>query len=134
MTDIKKTIEHLKELEAGASPGPWEHAIYKYSQEIKFSHRRSSYAFVSSDPNVKFIVAMRNALPELLPKWKQLEERAEKAEAEREWLLNHGIDFSYHDCDEDCPFEDEPEGGCDGCQRQQLRECMERKAANPVVK
>lgn len=57
-------------------------------------------------------------------------ERAEKAEAERNWLLDCGIDYDALDCEiDECPHGEEPEEGCIGCQREQLRTRMEREAA-----
>lgn len=91
MTDLTKTIEELKALEIEATPGPWsESALYSL---LRYG-RKGSGAWddalemanwtekLPDEDDAALIVAMRNALPELL----ELETRAEKAEAERDWL------------------------------------------------
>lgn len=91
MSDIQKTIERLKELEAEASPGPWFDGYALYPENITLA-------------DAAMIKEMRNALPELLQKLQRLEkfteddwegmvsitsalfhanERADKAEADR---------------------------------------------------
>ena len=93
MTDIKKTIEQLKALEAGASPCGWEisqctadgyNIENKDGGEICSLHNHAPWDRKEQAYNAQLIVAMRNALPELLPKWKQLEARAEIAEVKAE--------------------------------------------------
>lgn len=89
MTDLTKTIEELKALEIEATPGPWtmragkkyEGIVYvpfkpdpdddwlMYIDSIRANHAEDA----------ALIVAMRNALPELLRELEQLAKRVETA-------------------------------------------------------
>lgn len=111
MTDIDKIIAELEELDKAATPGPWSNP---HKKGIWSGHDFVGSCHWNEEDDSNLIVAMRNALPELLERIKytdgfekELEylqnarndalARAEKAEAERDAAMTscrHATDLS----------------------------------------
>lgn len=105
MTDIQKTIERLKELEAKATPGLWnEKALERL---LRFGEKNDG-CWVEDLPmnenlpgrdDAALIVAMRNALSELLQKlhdcdkWKARAEALERFIRGRHRVICFGCQF-----------------------------------------
>ena len=80
------TLERLKELQAAATPGPWEIDTTRSCPEIRTSVRRVAKALYHEgsedsevEANAELIVTLHNALPDLI-------EVVEAIKAERDWI------------------------------------------------
>lgn len=73
MSDIRKMIEHLKELEAKATQAPWVVGASVHGPDQAFVDWARGMVIRQLDTvDADLIVAMRNSLPELLQKLQEL--------------------------------------------------------------
>ncbi len=66
-------IKKLRELEAEASPGPWEHIhihfgeeLIKMGQQVSFEDTERARGYMQLEADAVLVVELRNALPKLL--------------------------------------------------------------------
>jgi hypothetical protein len=91
------TIDELKALERKATPGPWDNpewdAVERFYDVCAGIGSEQHQVFVTQDicsknagENARFIVSIRNLVPEFLALWEACNEPAPRADRGAEWM------------------------------------------------